>query len=265
MIRVRQPEVAGLFYPAEVAKLTAMLEGFFQVLPSVDYPQPKAIIAPHAGYIYSGMVAAHAYSTLQKFRQLIKRVVLLGPAHRMYFRGIALTAADAFVTPLGEIPLATNVADLLTHPAVTINEQAYYMEHCLEVQLPFLQTMLENFTILPLLIGDVAPAVVAQVLATVWGDQHTLIVVSSDLSHYLSYDAAKTIDATTSAAILALEPEKLAHNQACGVLPIQGLLYLAKQYNLQATLLTLQNSGDTAGTKDKVVGYGAYYFSEQQQ
>lgn len=222
---------------------------------------PKAIISPHAGYIYSGPIAATIYKTLLDARNSIRRVVLLGPAHRFVFNGIAVTQVDAFATPLGEIPIDTEViSTLLDLPNVQVLEKAYDNEHSLEVQLPFLQSILREFTLVPCVIGNANAHDVANLLMHCWGGPETLIVISSDLSHYYDYTTAQSLDNAASNAILTLKPDQLHDTHACGRLPIKGLLLAAQHLHLHPQVLDLRNSGDTAGDKNRVVGYGAYHF-----
>jgi len=220
---------------------------------------PKALIVPHAGYVFSGPIAASAYVHLASLRERIRRVVLLGPAHRVAFHGIALSSADAFETPLGRVEIdRAAVAHALTLPGVRMLDSAHTHEHSLEVQLPFLQTVLGEFHLIPLLVGDATPDEIANVIEALWSGDETLLLVSSDLSHYLPYDAACRIDRETTAAIEHLEPDEIGYDQACGRLPVQGLLLAARRRGLRVTTLDLRNSGDTAGPRDSVVGYGAY-------
>jgi AmmeMemoRadiSam system protein B/AmmeMemoRadiSam system protein A len=258
---VKPPSVAGLFYPDDPHQLRDMLSQLLAKT-NVNIEPPKALIVPHAGYIYSGQVAASAYATLKAARYRIKRVVLLGPAHRVYLRGMALSSNDYFATPLGRIAVDPVLREqVAAQPQVSIVDQAFAQEHCLEVQLPFLQMVLDEFTVLPLIVGDATADQVAQVLGAVWGGDETLIVISSDLSHYLHYDAATRIDRQTSDHIVALQGDLFGPEQACGARPIQGLLRLAGQFQLKAEALDVRNSGDTAGNHDRVVGYGAYAFA----
>jgi AmmeMemoRadiSam system protein B len=221
---------------------------------------PKAIIVPHAGYIYSGSIAGHGYERLTAGRKTIRRVVLFGPAHRAWIRGLALPSARAFATPFGEVALdADAVARALALPQVVQNDAAHAQEHSLEVQLPFLQRMLEDFRIVPFAVGDATGAEVAGIMDLLWGGAETLIVVSSDLSHYHRYADARSIDRDTADAILALSPD-LNHEQACGATPINGLIVAARRHGLRPELLDLRNSGDTAGDKSRVVGYASFAF-----
>jgi len=223
---------------------------------------PKAIIAPHAGYIYSGPVAASAYARLIPLHDVIKRVVLLGPVHRVAVHGLALPGVTAFATPLGEIPIDLDAAAAIENmPQVVESPAAHAPEHSLEVQLPFLQAVLDDFKLLPLAVGNASPTEVAEVLDAVWGGPETLIVISSDLSHFHPYQAAQVIDAQTAQDILNLQ-NTLSHEQACGGTPVNGLLLAAKQHHLQPHLLDLRNSGDTAGDKDRVVGYASFAFTQ---
>ncbi len=224
---------------------------------------PKAIIVPHAGYVYSGSTAALAYAQLAAGRHSIRRVVLLGPAHRVAVRGLALPGDDFLATPLGAMAVdQAAVSQLLTLPQVVVSRHVHAQEHSLEVQLPFLQTVLDTFTLVPLVVGDASPAEVAEVLAMLWGGPETLLVISSDLSHYLPYRAAQQTDRQTAQDILALRGP-LTHQQACGGTPINGLLLAARQHGLQPHLLGLCNSGDTAGDKERVVGYAALSFTQE--
>jgi AmmeMemoRadiSam system protein B len=221
--------------------------------------RPKAIIAPHAGYIYSGPIAATAYARLQPGRDVIRRVVLLGPSHRVAFHGLAVSSAGAFATPLGEISVdRTAIEALLQLPFVHLVDQAHALEHSLEVHLPFLQEVLDRFSLVPIVVGDADPPQVAEVLDLLWDGDETVIVISSDLSHYHDYATAKRMDRATSEAIEALRPEDIGYEDACGRLPVSGLLLAARARGLKLKTVDLRNSGDTAGAKDSVVGYGAY-------
>lgn len=256
----RRPAVAGLFYPGDPRELKRMVDGYLAEPHAHDTP-PKALIAPHAGYIYSGSVAASAYATLAPAHAEIRRVVLLGPAHRVPVRGLAASSAERFDTPLGPIDLDREAIDsALTLPQVRIMDEAHAQEHSLEVQLPFLQEVLDCFTLVPFVVGDAGPEEVAEVLDLLWGGPETLIVISSDLSHYHSYPVAQRLDTATSAAIEALRPRDIGYDQACGRIPVNGLLELARRRGLRARTLDQRNSGDTAGPRDQVVGYGAYVF-----
>ncbi len=258
-LRIRPAAVAGMFYSNDPDQLQSEINHYLSSATPHSSSIPKAIIAPHAGYTYSGPVAASAYKLLQPLENKIKHVVLLGPSHRVAFQGIATPGADYFSTPLGKIKidiencvLAEQFAFVHKLPA------AHEQEHSLEVQLPFLQTVLNEFTLTPLVVGDCNPDDVAELLNRLWGHEDTLIVISSDLSHYHSYDSAQQLDANTSHAIVHLQPENISYEDACGRTPLNGLLTLAKQKHLQIETLDLRNSGDTAGSKDRVVGYGSY-------
>jgi len=261
---IRPAAVAGVFYPSaapELAQEVARLIAGAQREP-VAPRVPKAIIAPHAGYIYSGPVAASVYALLEPARTQIRRVVLLGPTHRVAVRGLALPEAESFATPLGVVELdRAAMAALRDLPQVTISGRAHAGEHSLEVHLPFLQTVLDRFTLVPLAVGDAEPEEVAQMLDVLWGGPETLIVVSSDLSHYLAYRQAQATDRTTADAILRLSTG-ITHEQACGATPVTGLTHAARQRGLRPQLVDLRNSGDTAGDKARVVGYGAFAFFE---
>jgi len=259
---VRPAAVAGMFYPGTPAVLAAAVHAYLAGAGSDDPVLPKALIVPHAGYVYSGPVAAPAYRCLAAGRSSIKRVVLLGPVHRVPIRGLALPAAEAFVTPLGTLAVdADAVARALELPQVRVSEAAHALEHSLEVQLPFLQTVLDEFRIVPFAVGDASAEEVAQVIDRLWGGPETLIVISSDLSHYHPYAAAQRIDRGTATAILALD-SALDHEQACGATPINGFALCARRHGLKPRLLDLRNSGDTAGDKSRVVGYAAFAFTD---
>ena len=261
--RVRPAAVAGTFYPADRAALDAAIEDAMRQARSVSLPLPKALIAPHAGYVYSGPVAASAYALVAGRAGAIRRVVLLGPCHRVAVRGLALPDVDTFETPLGRVPLdAAAIASILPLRQVTRLYEAHAFEHSLEVQLPFLQRVLGAFSLVPLAVGHATAAEVAEVLETLWGGDETLIVVSSDLSHYLAYDEARAIDEATARAIVTLDTS-LGHDQACGATPVAGLLVVARRKGLKPTLVDLRNSGDTAGDRRRVVGYGAFAFAPE--
>lgn len=263
MVTVRSSAVAGLFYPAHSQYLAQNIE---QLLSTVQVPAttPKALIAPHAGYIYSGVIAASAYATLRSVAESIRRVILLGPAHRVAVRGLALPGVDAFITPLGRVMIDTASTHNLMHlPQVMISPRAHALEHSLEVQLPFLQSILMNFSILPLLVGMASVEEVVEVLDCLWGGEETLIIVSSDLSHYLPYALAQQEDSKTAASILQLH-QLIDHDHACGATPLNGLMAAADKYHLIPHLLDLRNSGDTAGPRDQVVGYGAFAFASPE-
>ncbi|HJW26375.1 MAG TPA: AmmeMemoRadiSam system protein B [Rhodocyclaceae bacterium] len=261
---VRPPAVAGAFYPGDPAELAADVESLLADAPPQAAPrQPKAIIAPHAGYIYSGSTAADAYALLAPWRDAIRRVVLLGPTHRVPVRGLAASSADFFATPLGRIPIdRAALASLADLPQVAVSDQAHAWEHSLEVHLPFLQTVLGDFSLLPLAVGNATPGEVAQVLDRLWGGPETLFVISSDLSHYLGYATACQTDRATCDRILQLDPHIDPH-QACGAYPINGLLVAARRHGLQPEMIHLCNSGDTAGDKSRVVGYAAIAFYDK--
>ncbi|GAB6067471.1 AmmeMemoRadiSam system protein B [Methylothermus subterraneus] len=261
MTAVRYPAVAGLFYPDDAVELEEMVRQFLAAAEAPADLIPKALIAPHAGYVYSGPIAASAYRLLLPAKDQIERVVLLGPAHRVAFAGLALPSVDAFVTPLGRVAADRQaIAKLADLPYVLRFDAAHEPEHSLEVQLPFLQEVLTEFKLVPIVVGLTEPETVAEVLERLWGGPETLIVVSSDLSHYHDYHTARCLDRATSQAIEDLDPSRLNEESACGRIPVAGLLLVARKHGLKAKTLDLRNSGDTAGSKDQVVGYGAYAF-----
>lgn len=261
-ISIRPPAVAGSFYPGNANQLNNMLDSYLAEK-EIEITPPKAIIAPHAGYIYSGAIAASVYAALKQLKTQITRVILLGPTHRVYVQGIALPSNTHFATPLGNVPVDIDKLNQLTHhPYVQFLDIAHEQEHSLEVHIPFLQKVLGEFTLVPLLVGDAEPAQVATILEELWGGDETLIVISSDLSHYLDYTSARARDKSTSELIEHFDYEKIGPEQACGCMPLRGLLKLAREKNMVICTIDQRNSGDTAGTKDRVVGYGAYALFE---
>ena len=258
---VRPPAVAGLFYPGEPRALRSTLHAMLAGAPgSAIEGRPKLLIVPHAGYVYSGRIAASAYGLLKAQRARVRRVILLGPTHRVAVRGVAISSASGFATPLGVIELDSDLmARLRRHPSVVASDVAHAAEHSLEVQLPFLQIVLTDFTLVPLAVGNIADDQLADLLGEIWGDEETLVVVSSDLSHYRSYSAAQEIDRVTVDRILACAGG-IDHEHACGATPINAALAVASRAGLQARLLAMGNSGDTAGDRARVVGYCAIAF-----
>lgn len=256
----RPAAVAGMFYPADPATLAADVD---RLLAEATGPAPKAIpkaiIAPHAGYVFSGPTAAAVYARLRPARGVVRRVVLIGPAHRVPFHGLALSGADVLDTPLGPMAVDKSIGPL---PHTTVLDAAHAQEHSLEVHLPFLKTVLGDVTVVPLLAGDCTPNEVAEVLDALWGGPETLVVISSDLSHFLDYDTCKRVDAGTVAAIEHLDPGPITFDHACGRLPIAGLLTLAKRRGLRIETVDVRSSGDASGTRDRVVGYGAWALYE---
>ncbi len=262
----RPSAVAGLFYADDPDRLRTQVLDLLANVSASTKAMPKALIAPHAGYAYSGGVAAAAFATLRGGAQAITRVVLIGPAHYVYVRGIAAPTVDAFETPLGRVAVdlesLSTVADL---QFVIRADGPHAPEHALEVELPFLQTLLASFEVIPLVVGDAMPQEVAHVLRRLWGGPETLIVVSSDLSHYHDYEAAQRLDAATAAAIEHGDGASLGPNHACGCLAVAGLLVEAGRRGFKARRLSLCNSGDTAGSRDRVVGDGAWMFGRRDR
>ena len=267
MERIRRPAVAGTFYPGDPRQLAAevdeLLDGVAQFEPRMGHP--KALIVPHAGYIYSGPVAAAAYDELAPARGIVKRVVLLGPVHRVPVRGLALPLADGFETPLGRVPIdRAACASIARLKQVVTSEPAHAMEHSLEVQVPFLQKTLGPFTLVPLAVGSASISEVAETIEQLWGGEETRIVVSTDLSHYHPYDEARSIDGRTLGRIAAYATD-IDHEEACGATPLNGLLHLARAKGLSIRQLAANNSGDTAGGKGRVVGYSAFALDDDRQ
>lgn len=276
---VRPPAAAGLFYPAEPAALRAAISQSFAGARPAPRPQPpdtsrpdrpataqprapKALVVPHAGYVYSGPIAASGFQQLTAARETVHRVVLLGPSHRVPLRGLAVSAADGFATPLGQVPIDSSAREAaLKHPAVRIDDGPHASEHSLEVQVPFLQTVLREFTLVPLAVGRATAQEITDVIESWLGGPDTVIVVSTDLSHYDPYETARVRDRQTSDAIVACAPDEIGDRDACGAYPLRGLLVAARRAGLSVTELDLRNSGDTAGDRQRVVGYGSFAFA----
>jgi hypothetical protein len=254
----RKAAVAGYFYEAQAAGLQHQVSQFIEQSPLVSPAKPKVLIVPHAGYDYSGSTAAQAYRCLESYQDKIRRVVLFGPAHRVYLEGMAVPSVDAFSTPLGEVQLdRKGIKQITSMPAVIVSDEAHRDEHSLEVQLPFLQAVLNQFTLVPVVVGNCDAKTVAAVIDELWGGEDTLIVISTDLSHFHSYEAARQIDASTCDRILQKSSD-LSGEQACGAAAVNGLMSSEHVRLLDVELLSACNSGDTAGSRDRVVGYGAF-------
>jgi AmmeMemoRadiSam system protein B len=261
---VRAPAVAGTFYPEDPAELAAVVDAALAGArrPRPGRPAPKALVVPHAGYVYSGPVAANAYACIAPHAGAIRRIVLLGPAHRVFVAGLAAPRADGFATPLGVVPIDRDAIDAVAAlPHVQVSDAPHAGEHALEVQLPFLQRVLAGFTLAPFAVGEASDEEVAEVIERLWGGPETLLLVSSDLSHYHDYATARRLDDATRASIEALAPAELGPESACGRAPLGGLLRVARARGLRAETLDLRSSGDTAGGRDRVVGYGAWAFA----
>jgi hypothetical protein len=266
MIKVRPPAVAGAFYPGDRDRLAATLDRLMADAPQSTARVPKALVVPHAGYIYSGPIAATAYARLRGAASQLRRVVLLGPSHRVRLRGLALPDAEGLATPLGILPVdSEGAATVARLPQVSSSALAHSQEHSLEVQLPFLQRVLPGVPVVPLVVGAASAEQVAEVLEQLWERDDTLVLISSDLSHYLSYDEAREVDRETADRILELDAEHVDTDQACGAIPLSGLLLAARRRGLRAQELDLRNSGDTAGDRDRVVGYGSFSFELPQE
>lgn len=262
---IRPPAVAGSFYPADPARLAATVDRLLADAAPPPVPgRVKALVSPHAGYVYSGPFAARAFATVAPLVDFVTRVVVACPTHRVGVRGVALPGADAFATPLGAVPVDSDaLAGLAGLPQVVTRPDVHADEHALEVQLPFLQRVLGPFALVPLAVGEVSPEQAAEVLDAVWGGPETLVVISSDLSHYLPHDRARARDAATLDRILRVEPP-VGPDDACGVRPLNGLLTAAPRHRLRPTLLGAGNSGDTAGDRSRVVGYAAIAWHEEE-
>ncbi len=255
---IRKAAMAGVFYPEDGAELHHALQRYLQDGRGADTP-PRAVIAPHAGYIYSGPIAGSAFKAWAALRGNVDGVVLLGPSHRLAFDGIATPSVNFFATPLGLLPVDTAACDALReYPFVSINDAAHRHEHSIETHLPFIQETIGEVPIVPLVVGDASPSDVAKVIQFFWDKPRTLFSISSDLSHYLSYDEARRVDAATTQAIEQNNPHEIGPDRACGWLPILGLLHVIGRHGARARALDVRNSGDTAGDRYRVVGYGAY-------
>lgn len=264
MESVRPAAVAGAFYPRDPRQLAGevdeMLEGVQSFEPRFGFP--KALIVPHAGYVYSGPMAARAYDELRPARGIVTRVVLMGPVHRVAVRGLALPDATAFATPLGVLRIDAAAPGLLSGLAqVGRSGPAHAMEHSLEVQLPFLQRVLGDFALVPFAVGDATPAQVAEVVERLWGGRETIFVISTDLSHYHAYEESCRIDGATAGKIESFATD-VRHDEACGATPLNGFLSVARSRGLAIRRLGVCNSGDTAGGKGRVVGYASFALDE---
>ncbi len=259
----RLPAVAGLFYPDAPDVLSDVVDTYMAAAEHSFSQLPTAIIAPHAGYVYSGPVAGSVYGACRTCSSGIRQVIVLSPSHRVAFSGCALTDADSFVTPLGSVPVDRSArARLADLSDVQVLEAAHADEHGIEVHLPFLQRLSDSFHLVPIVVGDAEGELVETILFRLWQRQESLIVVSSDLSHYLPYAAARQLDEQTAHAIEEGRPSDIERDQACGRIPMQGLLRMANRLGWTTTRLDLRNSGDSAGSKDQVVGYGAWALTE---
>lgn len=268
MSSVRPPAVAGMFYPGDPGALRDAVDRLLGVAPPGGQAGAvRALIAPHAGYVYSGPVAGEAFRRLAGAGGRFGRVAVVGPSHHVAFSGVAIPrSTGAFRTPLGEVPLdRAALLELAGLPGVVAADEPHRPEHAIEVELPFLQRALgESFALVPLVVGEATDEEVAAVLEPFADDPGTLVVVSSDLSHFLPYEAAVRRDLATAGAIERLDGAPLGPWDACGFRPIRGWLALARRRGLAAERLDLRNSGDTAGGRDSVVGYGAWAFARPE-
>ncbi len=259
MAEIRPPAVAGMFYAADPGELERDVTTMLQAIDPRPKPKPRVLIAPHAGYIYSGTVAAQAYARLDPWCDRIVRVAILGPAHRVPVSGLAVSAMDAFQTPLGTVPIDTGeIARLSELRQITVNDRAHAPEHSIEVHLPFLQTVLGSFQLIPLVVGDASPLDVREVIERWWDADDTLTLISTDLSHFLDYETAQAVDSRTDEWIRDFQYESIGPEHACGCRPLNGMLQLARECQADIERLMLCNSGDTAGSRDRVVGYASY-------
>jgi MEMO1 family protein len=267
---LRAPIAAGTFYPSRADRLRALVQGLLAEADrevracGLEVRAPKAVIAPHAGYQYSGPVAASAYVRVARGRGVLERVVLIGPAHRVALGAIAMSSAEAFATPFGALPVdVEGWRAVLSYPWVVVDDDAHAMEHSLEAHLPFVQEALGEVALLPMLVGEVPARLVADILAEVWGGPETLVVASSDLSHFYGYATATLLDRETAEAVVHCRPDGVGLDRACGVFAVRGLLEAARRHRLAGEMVDLRNSGDTVGGQDRVVGYGAFVFNSE--
>ncbi len=259
-MNIRAAAVADLFYPANHIDLARQVSDFMTGTSHLNII-PKALIVPHAGFIYSGSTAGAGYKLVQPLADTINKIVLIGPCHRVWVKGLAIPSTQYFETPLGKIAIDSDcLQQLLSYPEVCISDEAHLNEHSLEVQLPFLQSIFNDFKIIPLVVGGIERERLTEIIEYLWGDEHSLIVISSDLSHFLDYESAKVLDAKTSDAIEHFNPDLINDDMACGGVAIKALLQVAKEKHLQVKTIKQCNSGDTAGDKNRVVGYGTYAF-----
>ncbi len=269
MATARPAAVAGTFYDDNPQRLNQSVIHYLleaEKKPESKGKVPKAIIVPHAGYVYSGSVAATAYARLKSAKETIQKVILLGPCHKVAVQGLAMSSADYFLTPLGRIGLDKELqSKIAALPQVTTMDATHAQEHSLEVHLPFLQTILRNFTLVPLVVGNATPEQVSEVLDILWGGPETLIIISTDLSHYLSYEQANELDGKTKQAIENFNINGIGNDQACGRIPVKGLLHLAQKKGMEISTVDFRNSGDTAGPKNRVVGYGSWVLIESEK
>jgi AmmeMemoRadiSam system protein B len=257
-MRIRPAAVAGLFYEGDAGALRHHVEALLSGVGEAPYPFPRALIVPHAGYVYSGQTAAAAYARLRHRERPVSRVALFGPAHRVYLRGMAVPSVDGFDTPLGRVAIdSAGVEEIRDMPGVTVSDEAHREEHSLEVQLPFLQVVLEEFSLVPVVVGECQPEQVAAVMEALWRDPGTLLLVSTDLSHFHTWEEARRLDAATCERVLVREGG-LTGEEACGAHALNGLMRTARGRDLEIELIDLCNSGDTAGDRRRVVGYGAF-------
>lgn len=265
-MNIRPPAVAGVFYPAQSDELRASVEQHLAGAPALTSQRwPKAIIAPHAGFAYSGPIAGSAFSLLAPARKIVKRVIVIGPNHRVSVDRVAATSAEAFATPLGVVPVDRAAMERLSSlTQVDVFDAAHAPEHSIEAHLPFLQLALENFSIVPLVVGDTQAQDVSEILEMLWGGPETLISISSDLSHFHDYDTARKMDSGTADAIEQLRPDDIRFEHACGRVPIKGLMAVSPKHGLKIERKDLRNSGDTSDRRDSVVGYGAWGFYESE-
>jgi AmmeMemoRadiSam system protein B len=257
-MKIRETAVAGTFYEASEGALRLQLASLMAEVQAPAVDRPKVLIVPHAGYIYSGATAAQAYATVAHLSADITRVVLFGPAHSVHLQGMALPDTDAFATPLGMVPIdRESVLRACALPRVCLSDEAHRLEHSLEIQLPFVQTLLGEFSLVPVVVGHCTAQAVAVVMDALWGGPETLLIVSTDLSHFHTYEEASAIDKRTCQRLLDKDTSLDGHD-ACGAYALNGLMSSAHCEALKIQQLALCNSGDNAGNKDRVVGYGAF-------
>ncbi len=258
---IKECDVAGQFYPKERAQLIEMIENFSSSEREIIY-KPKAIIVPHAGFIYSGDIAAKAYKALIPLVDNYKKIILLSPAHRKSVTGVAYHNARKFACPIGDIPVNAELLSILkTNDSVYNDDEAFNFEHGLETHFPFISYIFRDISFLPLIVGNIDTQKLSDIFNLFWQADDILFIISSDLSHFHNYEICKTLDHETTQHIINLNYEKINHDAACGYYPLCGALKLAKDNNQKCYLLSLKNSGDSIGDKDSVVGYGSFIIS----
>lgn len=265
MAKIRKPAVAGTFYPASKTELQELIDSFLTKAEFIDFAAIRGLVVPHAGYIYSGPVAASAYKQLLTFDpEVTWKIFLLGASHHASFPGLSIDQHEGYETPLGVVPVDQVVKKIIKEEGCDFIEQAHTSEHSLEVQLPFLQKVLKKFSIIPILVSETDYLQTTMVVQK-YLDEKSLLIASSDLSHYYEYKDATMLDQVTCEAIENQNIDMLQECEACGKTPIMSLLQIAQERAWKTKLVDYRNSGDISGELERVVGYGAFVFYEDYQ